>query len=277
MLLLGTNAIILLHTRRAMAEGALLFGVTFFLWSLPKADRRPWLAGLSAAVAFSAKQSALALFPAGLLAACWLTHSARSKPGRIGWNAVQYTVSFAILTLALNPLLWSNPIQAARASWLARQELLHRQVSEVGEAMPEQLLQSPGERFAVMLANVYIMPPAFAEMGNYVKDTAAAEAAYLAVPGNNLMRGGVGGGLLLFLTLCGLILAAIHTIRTGASQRRELILVMSANLFQAAFILMAVPLSWQRYIILLIPFVCIWSSYGLSNLLHSSLIKNANS
>jgi hypothetical protein len=70
-LLLASNALVLLHTRRAMAEGALLFTLTLTLWSLVKAEQRPWLVAIPAALAFCAKQSLAAFLPLGLLALFW--------------------------------------------------------------------------------------------------------------------------------------------------------------------------------------------------------------
>ncbi len=45
-IMLGLNALVLLHARRAMAEGPLLFGITAVMASWLTAPRRPWLAGL---------------------------------------------------------------------------------------------------------------------------------------------------------------------------------------------------------------------------------------
>lgn len=265
MLLLGMNALVLLHTRRAMAEGALLFGISLFIWSLPKAGRFPWLAGLSAAVAYNAKQSALALVPVGLLAVCWLADSAgRQRAARASLAALLYLLVFALLTLALNPLYWNSPVQAARASWLARQDLTYRQAADRGGDSTDPSINAPGKRIVAILANLYVMPPAFAEVGNYREETATAEAAYLAFPGSSLLRGFAGGGIMLFLTLAGLVTVLMGLNKTGLAQRRTAVLLLLASLSQAAFLLIAVPLPWQRYILPLVPFASIWCAYSLS-------------
>ena len=124
---LGLNALVWLHARRAMAEGALLFGVCFALWGFQQGDRRPWLAGLGMALAFNTKLSALALFPVGLLAVIWLAQGAGAEAGgsvanapirarlrRMAINVLVYCGVFALLTLALNPVLWRNPLAATR-------------------------------------------------------------------------------------------------------------------------------------------------------------------
>ncbi|HJW91503.1 MAG TPA: hypothetical protein VJ436_12745, partial [Anaerolineales bacterium] len=48
---LGSNALVLLHARLAMAEAPLIFGVAAFLGSLGYSRRFPWLLGLAAALA----------------------------------------------------------------------------------------------------------------------------------------------------------------------------------------------------------------------------------
>ena len=69
MVFFGLNALVLLHTRRAMAEAILTFGVLAAAWSFLDAGRRPWLAGLTLGFAVCAKHTAIALFPAGMFAA----------------------------------------------------------------------------------------------------------------------------------------------------------------------------------------------------------------
>src|SRR4030067_744506 len=51
--LLGSNALILVHGRRAMAEGLLLFCVTLFIFSLCYSDKNLSLSSISAGVVFT--------------------------------------------------------------------------------------------------------------------------------------------------------------------------------------------------------------------------------
>jgi len=277
-LLLGLNALVLLHARRAMAEGALTFGIIFALWSFIQARRRPWLAGLGMALAFNAKQSALALLPVGLLAVCWLPlgPNAQDEPGRqalpgrvmcIAGASVQYLGVFLALTLLLNPFLWSRPSQALRASWANREGLLQRQVADTARLAPEQALDSPARRAAVLLANLYLVQPSFAEVGNYLEQTAAAGQAYLAVPGHDLLRNIPGGGALMALTLFGALMAVLQARSAGPQRRRALVLTLIATLAQGAALVLLVPLPWQRYAIPMVPFVCLWCAYAFGHLL----------
>jgi len=272
-LLLGINALILLHTRRAMAEGALVFGVTFSLWSFMQGDKHPWLSGLAVALAFCAKQSALALLPVGIFAVGWMQTDRPHRIRKSVIHVVQYLCAFVLLTFALNPLFWSSPLKAIQASWEARNELLGRQTRDALALAPEQILQTPGERAAVLIANLFVMPPSFAEVGNYSEQTAISERNYLSTPGYDLGRGLAGGSVLLFMTLTGMLMSGLKVFKSEHHQKRALLLLMIATVFQGVALLVAVPLPWQRYVIPLVPFVCIWIAYGVMSLL--TLLKEA--
>ncbi len=146
MLLIGCSALVLLHARRAMAEGALLFGLLFFNYTLSLGAKRPWLTGLAAGLAFNAKFSALAIFPVGLLAVVWLPQLNRQNYRKAIGNALQYVILFAALTFLLNPVLWNRPVQAFEAATQARGELLDRQLADVQRLAPEKALKEPLQR-----------------------------------------------------------------------------------------------------------------------------------
>jgi 4-amino-4-deoxy-L-arabinose transferase-like glycosyltransferase len=282
-LLLGTNSLILLHDRRAMSEGALTFGIAFALWGFLQADKRPWLAGIGMALAVSSKHSALTLLPVGLLAVCWrptemLHKTGQEKPPQesrihisrntilvLTTSTIQYLGVFLLITWSLNPFLWRSPIQALTASWENRQNLLQQQLNDTVRLAPEQALFSPTKRAAVLLANLYLVAPSFAEVGNYLPFTAAAEENYLNIPGHNLLRNLPGAGVLFILTIFGSLVAIIQMKSQTPSRRRALILALLASLSQIAAIIVFIPLPWQRYVIPLVPFSCLWSAYAIGH------------
>jgi len=282
-LFLGTNALVLLHDRRAMSEGALTFGVVFALWSFLQADKRPWLAGIGIALAVSSKHSALALLPVGLLAVSWRSarmwqesgnerqvigrrfHVSRSQIMAVIGTTIQYFGVFLLITFLLNPFLWRFPTQALAASWENRQNLLYQQLNDTIRLAPEQALLSPSKRTAVLLANLYLEAPSFAEVGNYLSYTTAAGEAYLQVPGYNLMRNLPAGGAWIGLTIFGALIAIIGMKSRTPSKRRALILTLLASVSQIAAIIVLVPLPWQRYVIPLVPFTCLWSAYAIGH------------
>ena len=258
---LGTNALLLLHGRRAMAEGALTFGVTFALFTILQAERRPWLAGVGTAVAFCAKLSAGVLLPVGAVAVVWSVSRRRSSVSR---GLAQYLLAFALLTSVLNPILWAHPVSAVRLMWQARNELVARQSATIEVLNPGATLDSPLARVVYLTAGVFVSPPQFAEAPNYRAQTATAEAVYMAFPGDNLMRGFVGGGLMLVLTLAGIVLAGLETFRQVAEPRRTSGLLLTATLLQAAALAWAIPLPFQRYLVPLVPYVSLWSAYAVT-------------
>jgi len=268
-LLLGMNALVLLHDRRAMAEAMLTFGTLFVLWIVITADRRPWLAGLGLAVAFNAKQSGLALAPVTLLAAAWpaVEYPRFTKPGLRKWASAWaiLLLTFGLLTWLLNPFLWRKPLQAFQAAIHERQEMVKGQVADLKRLTPEVALDRPGQRLVALLANLYFAPPAFAEAGNYSEQTRTAELAYRANPLNSLLRGFWGGGLTFALNLIGILLACLRLYRAKPDRRRTLILLLLSSLCLAFGLFWLAPLPWQRYIMPLAPLSCLWSAYAVSS------------
>ncbi len=263
-ILLGTNALILLHDRRAMAEAALTLGILFALWCFMEGERSPWLVGIGMALAFNAKQSTLSLLPIGLLSVCWSTSSAPRRLRRITWASMQFFGSFVLITFALNPFMWRYPVQALMASWNERQDLLERQLSDTLKLTPEKALLSPGKRAAVAIYNIYVVPPSFAELINYQEQTQTSEKYYLTILGHNLMRNLAGGSALLTLTVFGLILSITQSHRLPPEKRRSHYLLLLATLAQSISLILFVPLPSQRYTIPMVPIFCIWAAYGVS-------------
>jgi 4-amino-4-deoxy-L-arabinose transferase-like glycosyltransferase len=266
---LATHALVLLHGRRAMAEGALIFAICLALLGLLYADRHPWLAGLAAGLAFAAKTSAAVWIPLGWIAAAWSveaeSRSRRAMLGRLG----AFTLAAALLTLMLYPVLWAEPAGALIEMWRARQALVSAQVAATGQVMPWAVLSSPGERAATLLAHLYFSPPQFAEAANYLRQTASAEAAYLAVPGHSLLRGLAGGALMLTLTLVGIVRGIRRERTSEAKTRRATGMILLATAVQAAVLVLAVPLAFQRYTMPLVPLVCLWAGHGLAGLVEA--------
>jgi Dolichyl-phosphate-mannose-protein mannosyltransferase len=268
-LFLGLSALVLLHDRRAMAEAALTFGVLLSLWSFLDGDKRPWLVGLAVALTFSAKQMGAALLPVGVMAVL-VPGENQDKPTRqkrsfdMIWKLIQLGFVFFLTVWILNPFLWSHPFLATKAAWTERQNLLQLQVADYKRLSPENALNSPTRRFAALLANLFFTPPAFAETANYTQETRTSEEAYLLVPGHNLLRGISGGGICLILSMVGIVLAIVGLRRKTTDQQRNLFLMLVATLLLGVGIYWFVPLPWQRYVLPLVPLICLWTAYALA-------------
>jgi hypothetical protein len=117
--------------------------------------------------------------------------------------------------------------------------------------------------------HLYFSPLQFAEAANYLSETAASQAAYLANPLHSLFRGFVGGTTLLALTILGITLG-VRRIRKGdAKIRRRVGVALLASAVQAAALILAVPLAFQRYVIPLVPLVCLWCGYALAGIVEA--------
>jgi 4-amino-4-deoxy-L-arabinose transferase-like glycosyltransferase len=265
-ILLATNALVLLHGRRSMAEGALTLGVCLALLGLLYADRHPWLAGLAAGLAFSAKTSAAVWIPLGWVAAAWAGNRRRSAGSALARMGA-FTLASGLVILVLHPILWAEPANAVTEMWKARQTLVAAQVETTAHFMPWAVLWSPADRLAGLLAHLYFSPLQFAEAGNYIRETAAAEAAYLAVPGSGLLRGILGGAVFLGVGLLGLFVALRKDWRSAPELQRVVTLVLLATVIQTAALAAAVPLAFQRYSAPLVPLACLWAARGLASLI----------
>ena len=263
-LIFGTNALVLLHTRRAMAESVLIFSLIASLYLLLIADKRPLLAGLAVALAFNVKQSAIALLPIGLLAVCWIPIRVPKIAWRLSANLIQYLSGFFLLTVLLNPFLWRNPVLAAQEALYQRNILLQQQVDDVRNQAPSQVLETPSKRAAVLLAQMYLTPPTFSEVGNYRAHTAPTEISYLEIAGHRFGRDPLAGGIILGMTLLGII-AVIREITVAERVIRKRLLLFLSAFIAIAFVLIAmVPLPWQRYSLPLIPFISIFFGIGIA-------------
>lgn len=261
--LVTTNALVLLHARRAMAESALLFTVTWFAYALAKKETRPLLLVLPAALAVNAKQTAAGLALISLLAV-WIYSSGHPLRKRLR-QMLQGVLLILLVSYALNPVAWKNPAAAARAALAARSELAERQVETIHAVSPELLMKSPVQRAAGWLVYLYISEPAVADVANYIDDTHASEQVYFSNPLHNLMRGIGGGIFLISLSLFGFAYAA-YTAAKDPLKRTPLALLLLASIACFLSLALLIPLPFQRYAILLIPFSSPWSAFLLSGL-----------
>ncbi len=263
--ILGFSPLVLLHTRRAMAESPLFFGAAFIFWCLCTPMVRPWIAGLAAAMALNAKQSAAGLLPALIFAAAWPWGPIKTAVRRFFIHLVVLLLPLALLTFLLNPFLWTSPFSAARAALADRQNLLALQSADFSGEMPEG--SSPVlTQAVVVLAQVYLAPPQFEEAGNYSQDIAAKKLIYLENPLNDLLGGPIWGGFFLFFTLAGMLFSILRFHRLPTAEQRWLAYLLIATIGEFVVLCVALPLPFQRYVIPLMPYLCVWAGLGLERL-----------
>lgn len=266
--LAATSALILLHTRRAMAESWLVTGVAFSLWAMIAWRKSPWLCAIPIALAFNAKYSAAPLLLVGILAILWNPREqAQTRRGKFAQVAA-YLVIFGGITLLLNPFLWAHPFQALSAAITARSNFMAAQSIDFTGASSLYAPQTVWQSLTAMLAQLFFTPPAFSEVSNYVAQTQPAVDGYLSNPLNNFLRGPVGGGIQLGFFLLGLI-TSVRIIFTPLrfTSKRGPILILAALTIESGFLLITTNVAFQRYYLVLLPMVILICGFGLASMI----------
>lgn len=264
--LFATHALLLLHGRRAMSEGVLIFGVSLAIYGIIVADERPALAGIGAALAVSSKLSVAPLLLVGFVACIWRGSAATRNRNMLFRNIVIYSAAVVFVLLLLNPILWTNPVRVATEILNARIEFLDTQIETIGLVSPDQILDSPLQRAAAMFYHLFIIPPQTAEVANYIEATRPAVGAYLANPIHTFARNWLAGTIYFFLCMAGIVFSLL---RSKGAYRRRIVLLLFATLLQALALLGANPFPFQRYYLPIVPFIILWIAIGLQDLLRN--------
>lgn len=263
LLLFASSSLILLHTRRAMAEPGLVFFSLLSLWIILRHPGQSWLSAIPLALAFNAKYSAIPLVLAAGVNILWRARAQtwRERLENLGF----FILIFALLTFALNPFLWGDPLRAIPAALQERQSLVAGQVAALTAIRPDLALPGWWDRMQVNLVQLYFAPLAIQDIGNYSLELRAMTTHYLANPLHLLWRGMAAGAILLALTSAGLLLSLLQSLR-NPQRRRENLLLLVAGLAQWIGLSALLSLPFQRYVLPLVPFVCLWSGVTLAQL-----------
>ncbi len=261
------NPLILLHTRRAMSEGPLVFFIILFLWIIIKNQKNWPLAAIVIALAINTKYSAAPLAFVVLLILLFKIIRKTDNWRNILTISIGSMTIVIFVTFLLNPILWSNPLRSINTAIIARSNLITNQVEDLHKVAPERVLDSYGDRSLSVIGNLYFSPLAFYDYGNYSLRTKQSEISYLANPLNGSFRNKTGGILLFFFTLLGLGLSLFEIKKYRDDHPNAWLIILLGFLCELAFFLVSVPLPYQRYIIPLLPFVILWEAAGIYSLL----------
>ncbi len=267
---LGLNPLVLLHGRRAMNESAALLGICIFIWVISQEKIRPWLLGLTVAIAFAAKQSTIALLPIGIIAVC-KPFKVPSKANSIAKRLTVLCFFFVVITYLMNPFFWKNPIQSAIYSRKITAELQASQLADYYPLDDDAIKQTLPYRTIALFTNLYLNQPRTADVGNYLDEIKSQEKAYFYFPLHDFGRRKIPATVFLVLSLTGFALGIYRLLTPRETSENNTIYFLLATTLQFIIILFFLPLPWQRYIIPLLPFSCIWASLGLT-----PLISNLN-
>jgi hypothetical protein len=255
LILFSTNALVLIHTRRAMAESALLCAFSALAWLMVDVKKTPWFAAIAAGLAVNAKQTAFPLAGMAMLEILFLSQNPQIRK-RLLHTGFFVVVILAISTL-LNPVYWQFPVDALNEGSRQRQDLSARMRTDYHTSI------IPLEQVVVMAAQVFIMPPASYDVLNYAEATRLAEGAYLAQPQNTLVRGFIGGALMLILTIAGWIILLKQTSHSDSSDRLSFLIFSGIVLISIIMLMFFTSAPFQRYYVILIPFFSVMQSAAI--------------
>ncbi len=258
-LLLALNPLFLLHTRRAMAESALLFFSILAIWCMLRFPHRPIFMGVICALAFCSKQSAVVLlFPAAFV----ICTQQKNKISSRLVDLFRFFIGFLLIILFLNPFLWKDPLHATQQAWQQRVLLTQQQQELIFERSPEKQTGDMLQKTASLIGALYFQSPAVADVANYLQDTASTSQQYFANPLNNLLHDLYSAVIQLTLAFLGSILFIMHAIKE-TSFRSGKVLILVTVLCITLSLLFFTPLPFQRYYILLLPWINLWTIYAL--------------
>ncbi len=264
---LGGNALVLLHTRRAMEEALLLPAICLSIWSFSAINRRPWLAGLAVLMAINVKLSALPLFLIGVAAIFLLDRHQKDVPTKRFLNLAIFSAVILAGTFILNPVAWSNPGLVIQTAISERSALVHSQLASLGMVDPDLVLDSPLKRLAGLITHSFFSYPALLDLGNYRDELSVAINSYNASFGTRILRGFTGGLVTLFLTLFGSLLMLVRVMKQKPFYGSFRFIVLTGFGIFVAAMTATVSLPFQRYVIPLLPFICLISAWGISQVL----------
>jgi 4-amino-4-deoxy-L-arabinose transferase-like glycosyltransferase len=252
-ILLGLNPLFLLHTRRAMAESALLFFSLLSLWSLFRLRKYPILMGAFIAFAFCAKQTGIVLLAPALFV---LMVQPQKKVAKKIVSLLKLTLTFLGVVILLNPFLWAHPLDAVKEAYRQRNELTQNQQNLIFYLSPGKNINIPSQKVASLIGNLYFMPPATADVANYKSETAEAEDLYFNNPINNLGSSPFLALMAFVLTIFGFVVTYYRVVKQHDLKSNTAIFLLTGVCFGAGVLLFS-PLPFQRYYLPLLPFIVI--------------------
>ena len=257
------NALVLLHTRRVMAESLTFFLVIALIYILYQKRPSPVILGLAAGLVFCAKQSTviwiLAAFACILVGSKFYSDTIKRKLLNLSLCAG----TFILVVLLLNPFMWKYPFSAFQRAFALRQELVSKQYADISKVSPTSALHTPFQKAGALAANLFITPPAAADTANYIDDLNVSISRYNKSPLNSMLRDIPGGFIVLVFTLLGVYTAIRFS--TKASLRENMLILLAGGA-QFLFLAATVPLPFQRYVIPLVPTALVFFAVGTGKL-----------
>lgn len=255
--LLMTNSIILLHTRRAMAESGLLFFIEISLFALLFIPNKYlFLTAIPIAFGLNTKQSLLPLFVIGFV---YIAYKAKSNKKTMVLQSTLFILLIGSIFYFLNPVIWERPITGISDMLSKRSALTTNQVNGIALDTPNFILQNPIDRFVGIFGQLFVVEPAIQDIANYETGLENEIIKY----NKNILHSGFGRnilmGSLIFIFFC------IGVFCEYSNNNLQKFLVFSMMILLIIEILIFFPIPFQRYYVPLIPFSMVYISSGIIN------------
>ncbi|HFC10104.1 MAG TPA: hypothetical protein ENJ54_09700 [Chloroflexi bacterium] len=259
LLLFLFNPLVLLHGRRAMMEAPMLLGLAWLLWEITAPRPQAWRVGLALAWGIWAKYWVVALAPVALWAV-WraAAPNRRARLRRTAWVAVLPL----LIGFLLQPVLWKQPWRVLPHMAAERLEVTQTQRAAFKAVLPAYAPDTPVQRLEVILGQLYLAPPAYLDLGKYHAPLASTIAAYDAHPWAHWTHSLPVATLRLLFMLLGLA-AMLAWARKADPRGHAARLCLLAAVFQWGVLLLTLPLAFQRYALVVLPWVILWETVGV--------------
>lgn len=265
-ILFSLNSLLLLHTRRAMAESPMIFFMLLSLLILIKIPKKfLFLSSIPISLAINAKQLLIFLVPVAILLIFYLYWKQKKLIIPQVFLFLTILVGFFIL---LNPISWKNPTTTIIKMIERRSELSTNQISTIQSVTPDFVTDSFPAKLAAYIGQVFILEPIPQEVSNYDQELKNSIDEYFKNPFHKgILRNLIIGSLFLLITIFGVIKSI------SSDFNHQKLILISGFLFFTVEILFSLILPFQRYYLPAIPFSIIFTLIGLH---HISIIFMKN-
>lgn len=271
-ILFASDSLVLLHTRRAMAESLLVFFIILSLYFILSLQKHLWLISVPIALAVNAKQFAIFLIPLGIFVLILKGIVTKKSVNRILLQLGLFLIILLAITYLLNPFLWTHPVQAIRSSIQERTTLTISQQNALKSEARNALMDSIGKQTAGLLGNLFFQAPAIQDIGNFSQNLQTSSIIYLSNSFHTILRSIIGGALLLLLYVAGVVVGLYKVFRKQ-DDYNSILIIFIGNVFLLAEYFSSIQLPFQRYIISFVPFLVFWIGFLFSTFLNSIIAK----
>jgi 4-amino-4-deoxy-L-arabinose transferase-like glycosyltransferase len=260
------NPLTLLHARHAMTEAVFLFFSTFLLMLITDMKKHLLLIPIMMALAINSKQTAVFIIPAYGIHLIWSLANSQKKD----WLKFISTYSLIpiAITFLLNPIAWSEPIPTIQAAIAERKILMEGNQYFLQQNQPERLQLNLLERMITVIYHTAYEQLAFDDIPNYREAQKPAIDQYNQFFYHNHSRNLIMGTILVISLITILSIQLLTCWKQRKSKLDEWFpwIYIYVAFFSVIFGLSFLSSIYQRYVIILLPFIALFLGWFLESI-----------